>query len=126
MEGGVEVDWVPHLGSQPCTLSAGEGEKVVFAQFRIFDVASGVERLRTETYWQAIVRDESPPDVISFELAPGAREVDGVRYFAGDITSVPVTISAVDAFSRVRGYKLVDEGVDPRTVAFSDLTVAAR
>ncbi|MEK7705527.1 MAG: hypothetical protein AAB426_11260, partial [Myxococcota bacterium] len=119
---GVEVDWVAHLGSQPYTLSAGEGAKVVFAQFRLYDVDNAVERLRTETYSQGIVRDESPPDIITFELAPDALDVGGVRYYSGDITSVPVVISAVDAFSRVRGYKLIDEGVDPTIVAFHDLT----
>ncbi len=125
MESGVEVAWRDHIAQVPVTLSAGEGLKTIHAQFRLVDPVTQVERLRTETYTQTIVFDQSPPVVLDFVVAPEAREVAGTRYYNGDPTSVPVQLQAVDAFSRIRNYKLVLEGADPAAIPYNDVTSTA-
>ncbi len=120
-EGGAPVPWRDYVAEVPVILSVGEGEKTMYGQFRVMETvgAEQIERLRTEVYHTRILYDATAPTPIAVALAPDERvAADGVRYLTGDPTSVPVTIEAFDAHSRVAGIKLVVGDVDPSLVGY--------
>lgn len=125
VEEGESVAWREYVAQTPVGLSAGEGQKTVYTQFRIWDPLPADnprgERLRTETYRTSIIFDETPPVPLSFELAPGISPIGGVRYLTGsdDPSSVPVEVVALDPYSSVAGIKLVVEDADPETVPYA-------
>lgn len=124
MENGAEVPWRQYVAHVPWVLSAGEGTKTVYSQFRVVEPDSGRERLRTETYTSVIVLDETPPVIVSYELAPDAIESGGERYLTGDPTSVPVRVLALDPHSKVSGVRFLVEGADPALVPYNDVSAS--
>ncbi|OGQ91015.1 MAG: hypothetical protein A2289_00915 [Deltaproteobacteria bacterium RIFOXYA12_FULL_58_15] len=108
-ESGSPVDWTAHVAVVPYTLSAGEGEKTIYVQFRVVNATSVTERLRTDIYSASIVFDESPPELLSFVLAPNATVLGGQRYVTPHPGDVPVEVRAFDPYSTVAGVRLIPE-----------------
>ncbi|MBN1960033.1 MAG: carboxypeptidase regulatory-like domain-containing protein [Deltaproteobacteria bacterium] len=121
IEGGIEVLFRDYLAEVPVTLSDGEGEKIMYAQFRVMS-ATGVERLRTETYHTSVIYDATPPLVVSLTAAPSALSWDGKRYLTTDPSSVPVEVVAFDPYSLVAGVKLLVEGADKEAQPYVQLS----
>ena len=126
VEGGKAVPFSPYLAGVPLTLSAGEGPKTVYAQFRVVDATSQEEKLRTETYATTIVYDATPPELLTFDLAPDAVTSGGLRYLSKDAdpTSVPLSLVVLDELSHLAGVKVVVEGADPTTVPYTVVSSA--
>lgn len=122
VEAGIEVPWRDHLAQVQVTLSAGEGAKTMYAQFRVLEGA--IERLRTETYAARVVLDVTPPELVSFVVDPDAVEANEHRYVSADATAVPVQVTAVDGLSTVAGVKLVLGGASAASVPYAQVAAS--
>lgn len=116
---GDEVLWESHLATKPVSLSAGEGRKTTYAQFRVVD---GVDvRLESSIYSATIVLDQTPPILDEVIIDPTATVVDGARYIQADPTAVPVRVIGLDPLSFLDGFKVVTGATDPATVPFAEV-----
>jgi len=100
VEGDEDVPWREFILETAVGLSDGEGEKTIYAQFRVMSPGRG-ERLRTEAYPSQIIYDASPPEVLEFSLNGGA------DFLTGDdgIGAAAVEFLSQDALSGVTAFR---------------------
>ncbi len=97
VENGSDVAWRDYVAQVPFTLSSGEGQKTVYAQFRVVD-ASSSEILRSDIYSASIVYDATPPVPLSLTLGSGGPFLTDAQ--------ASVQLSASDFLSGIAGYQL--------------------
>lgn len=118
-DAGAGEGWQRFSAEQPFTLSEGEGEKRLYAQFRRLD-EQGAELVRSDVYSTVIILDATSP--VATLTVPGARSTPSGLALQSDGSAVPMRVDAFDELSPIVGLRFLHDTADPAVVPYDVLS----